>query len=262
MMRPLLLCALACSVAAARVPAAALTAGQLVARVIAPGIGVGAGFRIRATLTTTSSTNVKDVRQLVIRGRSDRDTLASYQQLWPAEGAGNALVVRVGADHRVRGFRLQPDGVTTLTDRMMGDRFFDSDVRLEDLTLGFLYWRSPAIVGEEAIGEYHCSIVDFNPGARDRTAYSHVKAWISADPPVVVRVQQFGRDRQLLKQIDLYRMLKLGDRWSPGIITIEPADKKSRTVIEGASYNLDPTVSAADFTVDAIRKSIRIASKR
>ena len=125
----------------------------------------------------------------------------------------------------------------------------------------FLSWRSPRIAGQENIGEYHCTILDFTPGPADRTTYSRVKAWISADPPVVVRLQQFGRDRLLLKQIDLYRMMRLEGRWVSALVTVARADGKSRTVIEGASYNPDPGLSAADFTVDAIRKAIRIALK-
>lgn len=241
---------------AAGVPPGALTAQELVARVIGPRIA--AGFRIHATLTrSTPGTTAADVRQLLITGRRDRDTFTLYQQLWPAEAASRALVMRVAGDYRVRGFQLQSATVTPLTERMNADRFFDSDLRLEDLTLGFMRWRSPRIVGEEAIGEYRCMIVEFKPGPAHHSSYSLVKAWVSAEPPVVVRVQQFGRDRQLLKQIDLYRMLNLDGRWLSALITIDPAGHKSRTVIEGVKYDAEPNLSAADFSVGAIRKLLR-----
>ncbi len=240
-----------------RAPALTMTADQLVAKVV--GARTTAGFRVRAKLTRmTPGTNVTDVRQLLIEGRRDRkNQTMRYQQIWPKEVAGRALVVADAGDHQISGFQYQSGRVTRLTARMLANQFFDSDLRLEDVAEGFWYWPSHTIVGEEAVGEYSCVIVDFRPGPGTPTAYSRIKAWVSPDLAIALRVEQFGPGGRPVKQIALYRVLKVDQRWLPTIMTVEPADRRSRTVIEGVKYESDVHLSASDFTVEAIRKSAR-----
>ena len=240
-----------------RTPAVTMTADQLVARVV--GARTSTGFRFRAKLTrTTPGTNVTDVRQLLIEGRRDRkNQTMRYQQLWPKEVAGRALVVADAGDHQLGGFQYQSGRVTRLTARMLANQFFESDLRLEDVAEGFWYWPSHTIVGEEAVGEYRCVMMDFRPGPDTPTAYSLVKAWVSPDLAIALRVEQFGPGGRPVKQIALYRVVKVDQRWLWTIMTVEPADRRSRTVIEGVKYESDLHLSASDFTVEAIRKSAR-----
>ncbi len=232
-------------------------ADQLLASVIdAP---QSTSFSARATLTRTEiGSGVKHVRQLLIKGRREAEqSTMLYQQVWPGETPGPALVVEDAGDHPPQGFLYQSGSVTRLTVPMLDDQAFDSDLNIEDLTQSFWDWPSREIVGEEAIGEYRCAIVEFRPGPNTPTAYSLVKVWLSSELAVALRVEQFGQDGSLIKRIGLYRILKLNDRWLPAIVTVEPADGQSRTVIEGVGLESDLRLSAADFTVEAVTRSVR-----
>ena len=234
-----------------------MTADQLVAKIL--DARQSTGFSIRATLTRTETgSDLKQVRQLLIKGRRDGERSAMlFQQVWPNEIAGPALVVEDAGDHRPQGFLHRSGEVTKLTPGMLDERFFDSDLSIEDLTQSFWYWPSQEIVGEEAIGEYRCAIVEFRPAPDNQTAYSLVKAWLSPELAVALRVEQFGHDGSLVKRIGLYRVLKLNERWLPTIVTVEPADGRSRTVVEGVGFESELHLTAADFTVGAIARSVR-----
>ena len=236
--------------------AAPLSADRLVDKVIE--VRTTSGFRIRATLTrTTLGSDAKDVRQLSIMGRrSPAGSSVLYQQLWPAVPGGRALVIEQRPPHRLTGFLFESGTVTPLTDEMSGERFFGSDVQLEDVAETFWHWPSRQRAGEEFIGEDHTVIVDLRPGPGTPSTYSLVKAWISPDRAVALRAQMFGRDGRLLTQVGSYRVLRVGDRWIPAILTVEPANKQSRTVIEGVRIESVPPMPASAFTVGAVRKLV------
>ena len=238
-------------------PVPTLTADQLVERVLA--VRRVTGSLIHATLTrSTPGSNVRDVRQLLIKGRRDRPrAMLLYQQVWPRIPGGRALVIEDPGNHQMKGFLYQSNHATPLTDRMLEDRFFDSDLLVEDLAEGFWHWPSRTIAGEEAIGEHHCTIVDLRPAADTPTRYSLIKTWLSPDLAIGLRADFFGRDGRLAKRIGFYRIQKVHDRWVPAIVTVEPADGRSRTVIEGAKYEEIP-LSALDFTVAAVRRAVAL----
>lgn len=238
----------------------AMTADQLVAKVI--DARQSTGFAIRATLThTETGSNIRRVRQLLINGRrdSERSTML-YQQVLPNDVPGPAIVIEDAGDHQLRGFVYRSGEVTQLAPGMLDDPFFDSDVRVEDLTQGFWHWPSRTIVGEEVIGEFRCTIVEFRPGPDTQTTYSLVRAWLSSELAMGLRIEQFGHDGSLMKRIGLFRILKLNDRWLPAIVTVEPADGRSRTVVEGVGFDSDLHLTAADFTADAVIQSVRTAN--
>lgn len=216
-------------------------------------------FSARATLTRTETgSGVKHVRQLLIKGHRDAgQSTMLYQQVWPGESPGPTLVVEDAGDHPPQGFLHQSGRAVQLTVPMLADQVFDSDLTIEDLTQSFWDWPSREIVGEEAIGEYRCAIVEFRPGPNTPTEYSLVKVWLSSELAVALRVEQFGQDGELIKRIGLYRILKLNDRWLPAIVTVEPADGQSRTVLEGVGFESDLHLTANDFGIDAIAGAVR-----
>jgi hypothetical protein len=220
------------------------------------------GFRVHATMTVTRTGERPLVRQVQITARrspSRADWL--YQQLWPAGDGGRALVLEDRGDHRLNGFEYRQGRARRLASRMFGDRFFESDLTLEDLAETFWFWPSRTLVGQEAIGEYACTIVQLRPAAGAPTAYSSVKVWIAPDLSVALRVEAFGRDGRLVKRIGLYRVMKVRERWLPTILTVDRADRKSRTVLEGSRVDQDLHLRAADFSLAAVKKFVVAAEK-
>ena len=114
-----------------------IAANQLVAKVVdAP---QSTSFSARATLTRSETgSGVKQVRQLLIKGRrvGEQSTML-YQQVWPDEIQGPALVVEDAGDRPPQGFLYQSGSVARLTVPMLDDPVFDSDLSIEDLTQSF-----------------------------------------------------------------------------------------------------------------------------
>lgn len=242
--------------AAPQVPAGSPTADQLVAKVIE--VRRETGFRIRATMTrTTLGSGVRDVRQLLIKGRREQRRLfVLYQQLWPEFPGGRALVIEDTGSHQLNGFQLESGRVTPLSNSMLGRRFFDSDITLEDMAENFWYWPERSLGGEENVGEYHTVVVNLRPGPSTPSTYSLVRTWLAPDLALGLRSKLYDHAGGLAKTVSLYRILKFDDRWVPGIVTVEPSDQRSRTVIEGLSREVDVPVSRSEFTPAAVRKAL------
>lgn len=242
--------------AAAQATAVSLTANQLAAKVIAA--KQERGFRIRATMTrTTPGTDIRDVRQLSIKGSRELNrSIVLYQQVWPDVPDGLALVIEDSGSHRLKGFQYEAGRVTPLSDDMLGRRFFDSDLTLEDLAESFWYWPTLSLGGQEDIGPYPTVVVSMRPGPSIPSTYSLVRKWVAPELALGLRTELYGRTGSLAKTISLYRMLKFGTRWVPGIMTVEPTERRSRTVIEGVEGQRDIPVSRSEFTPAAVQREL------
>jgi Outer membrane lipoprotein-sorting protein len=240
-----------------RAPASTITVDQLITQVV--GVRHPAAFRFHSTLTRSiKGSQAKDVRQLVGTGlRSPSSTTMLYRQAWPVVPGGRAVVIVTSADRGLRGFLYDGGRVTTLTDTLQGTRFFDSDLLLEDIAETFWFWTSRTRAGDEPVGAHNCVVVNLRPPPGYAGTYSAIKTWLSPDLAIALRLDQFTRDGRFAKRISLYRELRLNDRWVPAIVTAEPADGLTRTVIEGTKYEPLARLSAADFTVAAVRRAIR-----
>jgi hypothetical protein len=238
----------------------ALTADQLVAKVVASRRTTG--FRIRAKLTRSitgsDAAKDRDTRQLLIKGRRDGEaTKLLYQVLWPTQFAGDAIVVEDPGDHHVKGFLYRKEVVTPLTDQLLEGEFFVSDLHVEDVIEGFWYWPSHKSAGEETIDKRHCMIVELRPGPDSTTQYSMVKAWVSPEILLAMKVQFYGRDGKLLKVVTTERVVKQGSRWVAATVKILPAGGRSQTVLEGTKADRDLQIPAADFTLEAIKQAVK-----
>lgn len=218
-----------------------------------------AGFRATATLTrTVPGTSFSDVRQISVWGRRAVNTgTLVYQQVWPAQRGPLTVALKDAGDHHLRGVEYGIDRSRTITPRSAGDPLFESDLILDDLFEDFWFWPSRAVAGEEYIGQDFCVIADFRADPGASTPYSRVRAWISSDRSLALRLQKFGRDGTLDKTINMYRVLGVdGHRW-PGLLTVEPARRHSRTVVEGAGFEEDPTLQLRDLSRAALEKPSR-----
>ena len=242
-----------------RAPAGVLTVDQLVTNVIGPRHDAAVRFNATLTHSTKGSDRPENnvTRQLVAAWlRDGGSTMMSYRQTWPVVLGGRVVVIAKTGDRRLHGFLYEGGRVTTLTDARLGTPFFDSDLILEDVAENFWYWTSRERLGEEAVGAYGCVIVGLRPPAGYAGTYSTIKAWLSPELALALRLDQFTPEGRFAKRISLYRELRLGDRWVPAIATAEPAGGRTRTVLEGTRYDPEARLTAADFTVAAVRKQV------
>lgn len=236
-----------------------LTAEQLVAKVV--DARKTSGFRIRAKLIrTTPGSEIRDARQLLIKGRRDGEaTKVLYQILWPTSVMGQTLVIEQSAQHKTTGFLFEPpDKVTPLTPQLMAQPFFGSDLAIEDLAEDFWHWPQQKLVGDETVGGHPCKIIEARPPTGVPSGVALVKTWIAPEIALPLRVEKFDHNGRLLKRITADKIIKQsGNRWTATTLIVEPAGSPSRTVLEGSRSDRDLDIPAEDFTLEKIKAGIR-----
>ncbi|MFZ0820910.1 MAG: outer membrane lipoprotein-sorting protein [Candidatus Acidiferrales bacterium] len=240
--------------AAPQSTAQALTADQVIEKVIAA--RRTSGFRVHAKLTrsTAALDSAKDVRQLLIKSRRDGEaTKTLYQVLWPTKFAGEAILIEDSGDHQVKGFLFRNGAATPLTNQSLEGEFFGSDIHIEDAVEGFWYWPSRKSAGEETIDKRRCMIVELRPGPDTVTQYSMVKAWVAPEISLAMKIQVYGRDGKLVKTVTTDRVVKEGKLWLAATVKVLPVVGKTQTVLEGTKSERDLQLPAADFTIEAIK---------
>ena len=235
------------------------SARELIARVM--NASKTSGLRVRSRLVvTTGDPERREVKQLLIKIRHDGDATQSlYQVLWPAPLKGQTLMVEKSPDRPVRGYLFEPPNtVTQLTTKTMARPFFGSSLAIEDLAEDYWSWPSQRIVGAETVKERMCTIVESKPPADLATAYSLVRTWISPELALPLRVEKYGKARQLVKTITMDRIVKQSkDRWVAATVNVAPAGLDSHTVLEGSNADRDLDLPTEDFTVETVRRSLQ-----
>ncbi len=103
--------------------------------------------------------------------------------------------------------------------------FLGSAFSIEDLSLGFLGWKSQELIGLEQIRDRNCWKITSRPAHSDHSAYGFVESWIDQEYDALLRavacdaggrpIKEFNvRSVQQLKEI---WMLKRLDLQSPGL---------------------------------------------
>jgi hypothetical protein len=243
---------------AAFADSASLSAGELIAQVVAARQTIG--YRVRARLVrTTSGSQQRDVKQLLIKGRrKGDDSKVLYTILWPASLLGQTVVIEktAGQTGRVWSF-VPPDRTATLTPEDISGPFFGSDLSIEDLAEEFWHWPTQKIVGEEAVGQRRCEILESRPSADAATSYSLVRSWIAPDISLPLRVEKYGLDGKLMKRITAEKIAKRKNNfWTAANVIVEPADGRTRTVLEGTHADRDIEIPDEDFTIEQIKASL------
>jgi hypothetical protein len=233
-------------------------AGDLIARVVAARQTIG--YRVRARLVrTTAGSGQRDVKQLLIKGRrKGDDNKVLYQILWPSPLLGQTLVIEQTAGRDALAWLFTPpDHVSDLTPARTGDPFFGSDLTVEDLAEEFWHWPTQEIVGEDTVGQHRCRILESRPSADAATRYSRVRTWIAPEIALPLRVEKFGKDGRLIRRITAEKITKRKNNyWTAANVIVEPADGRTRTVLEGSHADRDIEISDEDFTVEKIKASL------
>ena len=234
-------------------------ARELIARVLAA--RQTSGYRVRARLVrTTPGAEQPDVKQLLIKGRREGDdSKVLYQILWPVPLAGQTVVIEKTAGRNVHAWMFTPpDRVAPLNPLGSGDAFFGSDLTIEDLAEEFWHWPAQEIVGEDTVGQRRCKILESRPSAETATSYSLVRTWIAPDIALPLLIEEFGKDGKLAKHITAARITqRRNDDWTAANVIIEPADGRTRTVLEGSHADRDIDIPDADFTLEQIKATLR-----
>lgn len=139
------------------------------------------------------------------------------------------------------------DDASALTERIGGKtapvraaRFDDSvrgtGITYEDLSLRFLYWKAPKLLGDEIIRTRKAWKIEVQAG-RDSSQYGVARVWIDQESGAVLRIEGYDRDGKLIRRFEVISAQKIDGQWmlkQMRVETLDPATKKvtNRTYLE------------------------------
>jgi len=233
-----------------------LSAKALAAQLSAAVLDNASSVRLKLEFTPAEG-GEKVVLQL--QANASRTAAASeilYQVLWPKERKGEGFVLRKAANQAATGSVLTlPDTVKPLTGGGMKEGIFGSALSYEDLVGNFFGWASQEIVGTEVVNRVTCQILESKPGKGDYSSYTSVRSWIDTKRLVPIRIEKFGGGGALGSRIVTTRVAKDDkNRQVPASFTVQRAGQEAVTVIEGSNSKHNVPFTAADFSVEALKR--------
>lgn len=108
------------------------------------------------------------------------------------------------------------------------DRIQGSDVAWLDVTLGFLWWKSPRWVGEATVKGYHCDIVELVPPTPVPNC-AKVRVWIDRELKLLVQAEEVDPAGRVTRQMWVRAVKKIRDRWMVRDLEVQTRSSGHRT---------------------------------
>jgi hypothetical protein len=216
------------------------------------------GFVIRAKLTVSETgSDLHKAAQVRIKGRRDETSARwLYQVLWPTAEKGAALYLeRLGKKNLSGFFFTPPDKIEAIGDDPLGASYLNSDLSLEDLADDFWQWPDAKAGAQEQAGRETCRIVNLRPPPDVKSNYSLVRAWISEEKAVPMRLLKFNRQGQPAKEFMVQKIVQNQKFWFPMVTIIQKPGATRQTIFEISRGDRDVEVPVSDFSLEEIRKA-------
>ncbi|HVF70387.1 MAG TPA: outer membrane lipoprotein-sorting protein [Chthoniobacterales bacterium] len=253
--RPLLLLLFVALFAAAIMRADEPDAKTLVRRVA--DAQLTSGFTIRAKLMVAEAgSETRKTFQLRIKGRRDDSGIRLlYQILWPTAEKGAALYLERLEKGNLTGFSFTPpDKVQSIGAEQLSSAYLDSDLTIEDLIDDFWRWPDVKSGAEEGVNRENCRIVNLRPSTETKSRYSLIRAWISEEKAVPMRIVKFDRKGEAVKEFSVEKVTQRDKLWFPVSTVIRKPGGTQQTWFEISRGERDVEVPLSDFSVEEIRK--------
>lgn len=141
--------------------------------------------------------------QLYMRGK---DIQMQYQ---PGKGQDWKGIHLQLNDDKCDLFNVQGQKSTKFADSKIGQDISGTDLSYEDLSLRFLYWPDPEIVGQEKIKLQDCYIVEvYNPDLNQGN-YAVCRLWIHKKAAALMKVKAFDKKGKHVKTFEVSDLMKV-----------------------------------------------------
>jgi hypothetical protein len=217
------------------------------------------GFTIRAKLTVSETgAETRKAAQLRVKGRRDETgTRLLYQILWPATDKGSALYLeRLGKKTLSGFFFTPPETLEPIGPDALSASYFGSDLSVEDLTDDFWQWPDVKPGAREEAGHEHCLIVNLRPPSDAKTNYSLIRAWISEEKAVPMRLLKFNRQGEAAKEFLVQKIVQNQKFWFPTVTIIQKPGGTRQTAFDISRGDRDAEVPLTEFSVEEIKKGV------
>lgn len=133
------------------------------------------------------------------------------------------------------------DNASVLTERSGGRTApirparFDNSVRgtgitYEDLSLRFLYWKHPKLLGEETIRTRKAWKIEIQ-AAGGSSQYGVARVWIDQESGAILRIEGYNREGKKIRQFEVISAQKLDGQWMLKQMRVETIDPETKKVI-------------------------------
>jgi hypothetical protein len=111
---------------------------------------------------------------------------------------------------------------------------FDDSVRstgitYEDLSLRFLYWKNPKLLGEETIRSRKAWKLELQ-AARASSQYGVARLWIDRESGALLRIEGYNREGKLFRRFEVISAQKIDGQWMLKQMRVETLDPETRKV--------------------------------
>ncbi len=176
-----------------------------------------------------------------------------YQILFPKERKGESVLIRQSSGHAGSGSHfLPPNTVKPISD--LKEALFESALSYEDLVENFYAWDQQTIVGNEAVENVKCVILESKPGKGGHSFYGSVKSWIDPQRLVPMRVEKFSSSGQLVRRIETTRVVADAGKHIPADLVVHSMANGATTRLDGSRIRHDVNYSEADFTAEGLKR--------
>jgi hypothetical protein len=112
---------------------------------------------------------------------------------------------------------------------------FDDSVRgagitYEDLSLRFLYWKNPKLLGEETIRSRKAWKMELQ-AARASSQYGVARLWIDQESGALLRIEGYNRDGKLLRRFEVISAQKIDGQWMLKQMRVETLDPETKKIL-------------------------------
>ncbi len=232
--------------------------GTLSAKDLAAGLAAvreGSSY-VRLRLEVKQPTGAAQITlQLQIKQRRTGTTTdLVYQVLWPKERKGEAVLLhQLDGSSPSGSIYIPPDKPRPLSTSQMGEALFGSDLSYQDVIENFFQWENQKIVGNEALNNINCVVLESRPGKGTFSIYASVRSWIDARRLVPLRVEKYLPSGEIGRRIDTTRVAADDKgRPIPADLTVRGSRDNSITDLDGSRIRHDVAFTDRDFTPEAL----------
>ena len=103
-------------------------------------------------------------------------------------------------------------------------------ITYEDLSLRFLYWKNPKLLGEETIRSRKAWKMELQ-AARASSQYGVARLWIDQESGALLRIEGYNRDGKLLRRFEVISAQKIDGQWMLKQMRVETLDPETKKIL-------------------------------
>lgn len=124
---------------------------------------------------------------------------------------------------------------TTVRPARFDEALRGSRLSYEDISLQFLYWRYPKVIGDDVVRTRPAWKIEVQAPRGGASQYGVARLWIDKESGALLRVEGYNMQGRMTRRFEVISAQKLGDQWMLKQMRIEEVDPDTKKVT-GRSY--------------------------